>query len=395
MIFLFASLLISTSLGYDINGVKKFRFRDTIGLEARGDSSGSCSFQLTKGASSCCYSCACSPEPCACGPGLEERGTACRDEGYNVTKVDKNLCILFLSDFNRRDVGTYEVTLQGRKIQKSAIVVKGLRCDKDKIEDGFLVKAAVNSTITIAAKGRAGRGCRFLYTSRDQARTCCYSHPKELCDNEMHKKQRRQKRQERRKRCKRQTNKKCVKQKRRNPKQCWLSPEVTSDSRRNLCTLRLGRARAEDSGNFTISFPGEYTTSYRGYKDKLVEVQVDCETHGLDCNNPAKEFLESARKYLDTCKKCESFNITCTGTGVQSELCEQDEESTHLLLSWGTDHQLALSCLKPGDPCSQYDPLPGLQRTHRALTRGGQGPGGHSCQGTPNINPYYRISYIG
>ena len=39
----------------------------------------------------------------------------------------------------------------------------------------------------------------------------------------------------------------------------------------------------------------------------------------------------------------------------QSELCT-DEATTHLELSWDTDHHLEATCYKPGDPTSEYNP---------------------------------------
>ena len=88
------------------------------------------------------------------------------------------------------------------------------------------------------------------------------------------------------------------------------------DTRRSQCTLSLDSVREADSGTFTISFPADYShPSLQGYKDKRVEVEVSCETHGLHCSRGARPFLEEAREYLTKCKACSSFRIICTGTG--------------------------------------------------------------------------------
>ena len=79
--FLTFFLVVHLTLGYDINGEKRFYFGDTVGVDAPGDSADGCAFQAVTGGSTCCYSCACQGEPCACGPGLVEHPQAC--EGRN------------------------------------------------------------------------------------------------------------------------------------------------------------------------------------------------------------------------------------------------------------------------------------------------------------------------
>ena len=178
-LFLLVTLLLGPSDGYDMNGVKKFPFGDTVGIDAPGDSSESCAFRLTRGRATCCYSCDCQSEPCACGPGLERdpgicdgsHSDGCREGGYNVTRVSTDLCILFLHEFTPKDAGSYQVTVKGGITQRLPIIVEGVASKKERMDNGFLVETALNSDISISAMGRLDGGCGFLFTSKDGQRT--------------------------------------------------------------------------------------------------------------------------------------------------------------------------------------------------------------------------------
>lgn len=151
-------ILVEPSMGYDINGAKQFIYGDNVGIDATGDSRGGCIFQHTRRTSICCYSCACQGFPCACGPGLakathicdKSQSKHCRDNGFNVTRVDNSLCVLFLDDSKRRDLGRYEVTMIGDQNQTVPITVRSGN-NKERVEDGLLVKAAINSDILLSA----------------------------------------------------------------------------------------------------------------------------------------------------------------------------------------------------------------------------------------------------
>ena len=206
-----------------------------------------------------------------------------------MTRVSSHLCILFLDEFRPEDAGRYQVTLRGGSIQTLPILVEGVASKKDKMENGFLVETALNSDISISAMGRLDGGCKFLFTSKDDQRTCCFhgrgqGSSLDLCH--------------------------------RHHPSCKNATKVTVDTRRSQCTLSLTNVTEADSGTYLASFPAEYShKTFQGYKDKKVEVEVSCETHGLECNTAAPEFLDSFTKYLVKCKWCVSFTITCTGTG--------------------------------------------------------------------------------
>ena len=107
-----------------------------------------------------------------------------------MTRVDNSLCVLFLSSFKRSDIGRYEVNLIGEQNQTVAITVQGIGTDEERVAEGFLVETALNTDISVSAMGRLDGGCRFVFTSKDGEKTCCYfnegSDTINLCENIRH-----------------------------------------------------------------------------------------------------------------------------------------------------------------------------------------------------------------